>query len=75
MHLLPLLIFLPGLLRQNTRTHVWVAFICNGYFLVSVNAIFACPTALAAIEIALTVILFISATLFIRWRSRELALG
>jgi len=74
-HIVPLLLFLPGLLRQNTRSHVWVAFICNGYFLVSVNAVFACPTVLAGIEIALTVLLFISATLFIRWRSRELALS
>ncbi|MFT5580589.1 MAG: putative membrane protein [Paraglaciecola psychrophila] len=74
-YIVPLLVFLPGLLRQNTRSHVWVAFLCNGYFLVAVNTIFACPSALLGVEIALTVVLFTSAALFTRWRSRELALA
>ena len=72
-HLLPLLMFIRGVLRRNVRSHVWLAFISLGYFLGSVNAIFACPGILAAVEVALIVVLFVTSTMYIRWRSRQLS--
>lgn len=73
LHILPLLMFVGGVLRQNTRTHVWLAFVSLGYFMLSVTAVLACSSPLMIIETALIVLLFCSSTAFIRWRSRELA--
>lgn len=70
----PLVMFVHGVITQNVRSHVWIAFLCLGYFLLSVNAVFSCPTLLSGIENGLIFLLFCSATLYIRWRSKELKL-
>lgn len=72
MHMLPLLLFVAGLLRQNVRSHVWLCFAMLGYFLLAVQNIFACQSVLAAIELLAIVVLFIAAMLYVRWRSRAL---
>ena len=72
LHMLPLLIFIIGLLKQNVRSHVWLAFISLGYFSVAVTGVFGCQVLLSYLEVAFTIILFTSALLYIRWRSREL---
>jgi uncharacterized membrane protein len=71
-HLLPLLMLVRGVMNRNVRSHVWLSFLSLGYFMASVNGIFACPTFLTGLEIVLEVMLFVTTTMYIRWRSREL---
>ena len=40
-HALPLLMFLPGMLRGNYRSYTWLAFLILMYFLLSVEGVFA----------------------------------
>ncbi|MCB1615270.1 MAG: DUF2069 domain-containing protein [Pseudomonadales bacterium] len=70
---IPLLLFLPGMLKKNWRTYIWLCFILLLYFLVSVLNIFS-PTVLITdyVELALICSLFITAMLFCRWRQRYL---
>lgn len=71
--LLPLLLFLPGMLRDNLRSYIWICFVCLGYFLVLVQRIFAEPDSpLVIIGLAAVVVLFIAAMMYVRWRAREL---
>jgi len=75
--LMPLLLFLPGMLRDNLRSYIWLCFVCLGYFLILVQRIFAQPDSLLVIgALAAVVVLFVAAMLYVRWRARELrALG
>lgn len=71
--LVPLLMFLPGMLRDNLRSFVWLCFVSLGYFIILVQRMFAQPTDLwVALGLAAVVLLFIAGTLYIRWRAREL---
>lgn len=71
--LLPLLIFLPGLLRGRLRSYLWLCFVCLGYFVALVERIFAQPgSVLVLVGMAAVIVLFNSSMLFVRWRSREL---
>lgn len=70
--LLLMLVFLPGLVQQNVRTHAWLTFVLLGFFIASVSTAFACGSVLTIVEVFITVILFIAAMLFIRWRSKQL---
>ncbi len=72
LHMLPLLLFLSTLIGQNPRSYVWLAFISLGYFAVSVTSVFGCAGLLAVLEVLLICSLFIAATCYVRWRSREL---
>jgi uncharacterized membrane protein len=72
--LLPLLIFFPGLVYANVRTHILLCFVCLLYFMIFVQAIFAGTNIvwpiLTTIEL---VVMFIAAMLFARWRSKSQA--
>ena len=69
----PLLIFLPGMLRNNLRSYIWLCFISLIYFLALVERLFAQPdNVLAIIGMVAVVVLFNAAMLFVRWRAREL---
>jgi len=71
--LIPLLMFLPGMLRNNLRTYIWLCFVCLLYFLVLVERLFAQPdSVIATIGMIAVVILFNASMLFVRWRAREL---
>ena len=73
--ILPLLLFLPGMLKDNLRSFIWLCFVCLGYFLILVQRIFAQPdNPLVIAGLASVVILFIAAMLYVRWRARELRL-
>ncbi|CAA0123987.1 Uncharacterised protein [Halioglobus japonicus] len=73
MKLLPLLLFLPGMLKDNLRSFIWLCFVCLGYFLILVQRIFAQPDNLLVIGgLLAVVVLFIAAMLYVRWRAREL---
>jgi uncharacterized membrane protein len=72
---LPLLLFLPGMRRDNLRSYIWLCFVCLGYFMVLVQRIFAQPDNLLVISgLAAVVLLFIAAMMYVRWRARELRL-
>jgi uncharacterized membrane protein len=71
--LLPLLIFLPGMLKDNLRSYIWLCFVCLGYFIILVQRLFAQPGSLLAITgMVAVVVLFTAAMLYVRWRAREL---
>lgn len=71
--LLPLLIFLPGMLRDRLRTYIWLCFVCLLYFMALVERLFAMPGSILAITGTVAVVtLFIAAMMYVRWRAREL---
>ena len=72
-HLLPLVMFLPGMLRDNLRSFIWLCFVCLLYFMRLVVSLFENPTApLAIVGMIAVVILFCSGMMYVRWRAREL---
>ncbi|MEM9257422.1 MAG: DUF2069 domain-containing protein [Pseudomonadota bacterium] len=71
--LLPLLLFVPGMLRDNLRSHIWLCFVCLGYFAQLVLRLFVHPdSALLITGMVAVVVLFVSAMLYVRWRARWL---
>ena len=71
--LLPLLIFLPGMLRDRLRSYIWLCFVSLLYFIALVERLFAEPgSALAITGMVAVVTLFITAMMYVRWRAREL---
>ena len=71
--LLPLLVFLPGLLGDRLRTYLWLCFVALAYFVHLVERQFADPgNPLAAIGLVAVTLLFCSAMLYVRWRARQL---
>ena len=69
----PLLVVLPGALRDQLRGMIWVSFVCLLYFLLAVQRIFAEPQSLRAlIELCAVVTLFLCAMFYVRYRAREL---
>ncbi len=72
-HLLPLVMFLPGMLRDNLRSFIWLCFVSLGYFMHLVVEVFARPDSWSAITgLVAVVILFNAAMLYVRWRAKEL---
>lgn len=69
----PLLIFLPGLWRGRVMTHAWLCFVSMLYFAIAVTNL-AVPhwRLLDVAELLLSVALFGSTLMFVRWRSRAL---
>jgi uncharacterized membrane protein len=71
--LMPLLIFLPGMRKDNLRSYIWLCFVCLGYFMILVQRLFAQPDNLLVISgLVAVVLLFIAAMMYVRWRAREL---
>ena len=71
--LLPLLLFLPGMIRDRLRSYIWLCFVCLGYFILLVEKLFAQPGSFVAIiGMVAVVVLFTSAMFYVRWRAREL---
>jgi len=71
--LIPLLLFLPGMLRDRLRSFIWLCFVSLMYFIALVERLFAQPGSVLAITgMVAVVVLFISAMMFVRWRAREL---
>lgn len=67
--LIPLLIFIPGLLMDSIRTLIWLGFVLLIYFAGSVYGV-AAPEVqtLDIAELVLTVVLFCSAMIYARLR-------
>ncbi|WP_235964937.1 DUF2069 domain-containing protein [Sediminihaliea albiluteola] len=71
--LLPLLIFLPGMLRDNLRSYIWLCFVTLLYFIALVERLFALPgNGLAIVGMVAVVTLFCAAMIYVRSRAREL---
>lgn len=71
--LLPLLIFLPGMLKGNLRSFIWLCFVSLLYFIALVERLFALPGNPQAVTGMVAVVtLFIAAMMYVRWRAREL---
>lgn len=67
--LIPLLLLLPGLLLGSARAHAWACFVVNLYFIKGVLAAFDPARALFGwVEVLVSLVLFVSALLFVRWR-------
>jgi len=65
---IPLVIVLPGMLRDKLRSYVWLSFIILFYFAQSVvEAFLSSAATLDVLITALTVTLFIAAMLYIKW--------
>jgi uncharacterized membrane protein len=73
---LPLLLFLPGLLRGSWKSHLWLCFVVMVYFMMAISELFD-PRHGAAdwLELVAIVVLFVASMMFSRWRQRELAGG
>ena len=72
LRVLPLLIFLPGLLRDNLRTCVWVCFVSLMYFVTLVLRLFkdvADPVSWSGM--VCVVLVFCTGMYYVRWRTRE----
>ncbi|MBJ9977188.1 DUF2069 domain-containing protein [Pseudomonas sp. S75] len=67
--LLPLSLLLPGLLMGSARAHAWACFVVNIYFIKGVLAAFdPARVLLGWSEVAISLGLFVSALLYVRWR-------
>ncbi|MDD2129260.1 DUF2069 domain-containing protein [Pseudomonas sp. 17391] len=67
--LVPLLLLLPGMLTGSARAHAWTCFVVNIYFIKGVLAAFDPARAVFGwIEVIVSLGLFISALLFVRWK-------
>lgn len=71
--LVPLVLFLPGMLRDNLKSFVWLCFVSLLYFIVLVERVFADPAGIAGwIGLTGVVLLFCAAMLYVRARGREI---
>ncbi|PWB32868.1 DUF2069 domain-containing protein [Pseudomonas sp. SDI] len=67
--LVPLALLLPGMLLGSARAHAWTCFVVNLYFIKGVLAAFDPTRALFGwLEVAISLVLFVSALLYVRWR-------
>ncbi len=73
LQVVPLLVFVPWVLRDNLHSLIWLSFVLLGYFVLAVQTAFARPAdGVALAGVFLQVILFLLAALYIRFRGREL---
>ncbi len=71
--LLPLLIFVPGMLKDRLRSFIWLCFMCLLYFIALVQYLFSAPgSLLAQTGMLAVVVLFTAAMLYVRARGPEL---
>lgn len=66
--LVPLLIFLPGIVTGHIRTHAWLCFAINLYFLYGVQTCFVPGKEwYGALLVGTTVLYFVAALVYVRW--------
>ena len=70
---LPILIVVPGILKDRLRSVTWLSFISLLYFVLAILRIFAEPTSLRAqLELLAVVGVFNSSMFYVRQRARQL---
>ena len=73
MWVLPILILLPGVLKDRLRTVAWLCFVSLLYFLIAVPRSFAEPGNLRTLlELVSVIGLFVSTMFYLRFRGRAL---
>lgn len=71
--LLPLLAFLPGIIKKHYRTYSWLCFVLLFYFIRAVEGVFMSnANAMDWLFLLLVVALFINSMLCSRWLQRSL---
>lgn len=71
--ILPLLLFLPGMLRDRARSFIWLCFVSLLYFMRLVLDLFEAPASpLYWTGMLAVVCLFCSAMFYVRWRAQSL---
>jgi len=71
--LLPLLLFVPGVLRDRPRSFIWLCFVSLLYFMRLVTDLFASPgSPLHWLGMLAVILLFCSAMMYVRWRAQDL---
>lgn len=69
----PLLILIPGILRDRLRSYTWLAFISLMFFVFAVLRLFAEPASVRAqTELVAVILLFMCSMFYVRQRAREL---
>lgn len=72
MQTVPLLLILPGLLKQNARSGIWLCFMILFHFLSAIaNAFVTAHTIFYSSMAALVLALFTASLLFVRWKTRS----
>lgn len=72
-HIIPLALFLPGILKRKPRTYIWLCFFVLLYFCEGVLNAFLLPSLqgwLGLAETLLTTAIFITAMFAARWNHR-----
>ncbi|MDX1693093.1 MAG: DUF2069 domain-containing protein, partial [Ketobacteraceae bacterium] len=72
-HIIPLTLFLPGILKRNPRTYIWLCFLILLYFCEGVVNAFLLPSLqgwLGLAESLLITALFIAAMYAARWNNQ-----
>ena len=69
-HCLPLLAFMPAILKQRGRAISWLCFLLLFYFLTSVPVAFDCASVSTVLEVFAIAVLFTAAVFHIRWHAR-----
>lgn len=70
---LPLVVLVPGMLRDRLRSVAWLSFVTLMYFVVDVQRLFAEPGSVRAqIELLAVIGLFMASMFYVRQRGREL---
>jgi uncharacterized membrane protein len=70
---LPLLVLLPGVIRDRLRSVTWLAFVSLLYFVWAVLRLFAEPQSPRALmEMFAVILLFVCSMFYVRQRAREL---
>ncbi len=73
LRVVPLLLFMPSVLRGSLRAVIWLCFVLLFYFISAVELLFAQPDdGIAIIGVSAVVGVFITAAFYIRTRGREL---
>ncbi|HRG49783.1 MAG TPA: DUF2069 domain-containing protein [Pseudomonadales bacterium] len=68
----PLLLILPGLLKQNARSGIWLCFMILFHFLLAIDHAFEKAHTVFYTGMAVLVLaLFTTALLFVRWKTRS----
>ncbi len=71
---LPLLLGLPGILKQKPYTHAWICIVSLLYLIHGIVEVWSAPAnrIQASLEILFSVLLYLGAGFYARYRSREL---
>ncbi|MCX2979261.1 DUF2069 domain-containing protein [Halieaceae bacterium IMCC14734] len=71
--ILPLLMFVPSMIKDSLRSYIWLCFVSLLYFVGAVLKLFTIPGDVLAVSSLVSVVsLFLSAMLYVRWRAQEL---